>query len=173
MKQIVARILGFVLIMVIAFLAAVIIHEVGHLMLLEALGGKGEINFTYLVPMVPVAGEVDFLTLPNPVWPVYLIGGIWAAVLPWFFIWFVAWRTRERCDVWIEATSASVMLTHVFYAPIELVLYFFGYDLYVKGVYGAVLASQIIFYVLYIRVIADWVDTRFHNGLQKTGMSRS
>ena len=158
-RQIIRRLIFIFGAMVVLQVPTLLIHEAAHLMMAEALGGMGKINFDYLLPMIPIAGRVPFSGVSSAL-PVYLAGGLYAAVMPWLILWFIAWRTWERGDAWIEAIAASMILSQVFYAPGEYFLYINNMDLYWMHTIGAAILSQIIFYALYMRAIINWIDAR-------------
>ncbi len=163
MGCIILRMVGFTIFLGAAFLISIIVHETGHLITIEQLGGEGKINFSYLtLTSITSRLEVEILVPPRIAWPVYLSGGIYGALFPWLFLWFFSWKSRKHKYVWIEATSACVMLIQFFYGVAELSFSFFGHPIFITSLIAGILAIMIILYILYIfyaRAIMDWIET--------------
>lgn len=144
--------------MIVAFVARVPIHESFHLTVMEGLGGVGDIDYITVLKYIPIGGHVNFVEgypLPEPLWPVYLAGGVSVAIF-FFFPWLFSLITLEKGDTWVEGVSFSIMMTGLLYAPTELVLLHFGRDAHTVAYIIALFATQVIFFVLYTRPLVRW-----------------
>ena len=160
---------GFWLVMITAFITRTMVHESVHQIVMEGLGGTGKIIFETILTYIPLGGRVTFVEgypLPEPLWPIYIAGGIGAAIFPWFALWLFSWITTEEGDTWVEGISASVVLTEALYAPTELILLNFGKDAHAPFVTAAFFAAQVIFFALYTRPLVRWWLGK-HLGTQK------
>lgn len=153
-KIVILRGIALILMFVFFGVTGVLAHEAGHLAINNLLGGQGMIYYDYLWS----SGHMDWITPPqNHIWLVYLGGGICAAIFL-SFAWFAAWLTPSKQDVYIEATVAAQILTNLFYAPTELVLYYRGAELFEWAWITAYIVAAIVFFFLYIKKIVKWLS---------------
>ncbi len=153
-KIIILRAIAFLLMFFFFAAVGVLAHEAGHLVVNNLLGGTGMIYYDYTW----TSGHMDWLTLPpNYIWLVYLGGGICAAIFL-SFAWFAAWLTPSKQDVYIEGAVAGQILTNLFYAPTEIILYRYGAGLFEWAWITAYIVAAIIFFLLYIKKIVNWLS---------------
>lgn len=132
----------------------VAIHEFGHLAVNNILGGEGMVFFNYTL----TAGHMEWITVPaRNIELVYLAGGIIAALFLFIFIWLPARITPSIQDVYVEGAVAGAILSNLLYAPTELVLYYFGQDLFEWAYISSYVVAAILFCVLYIVKLVKWV----------------
>ena len=132
----------------------VVVHEAGHLIVNNALGGSGEIFYNYTL----TAGHMDWITLPeHHIWLVYLAGGFIAAFILFLFFWLPARLTPSIQDVYVEGAVAGTILTNLFYAPTELILYYYGQRLFEWAYIASYIIATIVFCLLYIKKLVKWV----------------
>ncbi len=132
----------------------VAVHEAGHLIVNNALGGSGEIFYNYTL----TAGHMDWITLPDHhIWLVYLAGVIIAAFILFLFFWLPARLTPSIQDVYVEGAVAGTVLANLFYAPTELVLYYYGQRLFEWAYIASYIVAAILFCLLYIKQLVKWV----------------
>lgn len=143
------------ILMVIGFsLVGVAVHEAGHLIANNALGGSGEIFYNWSL----TAGHMDWITLPpHHIWLVYLAGGIFAALVLFIFFWLPPRLTPSGQDVYVEGAVAGTILANLFYAPTELILYYYNERLFEWACIISSVIAGIVFSVLYIKKFVNWV----------------
>jgi len=151
----VVKIIALVLMFIGYGMVGLLSHEASHLGVNNILGGTGSIFYNYTW----TEGHMNWATLPpNHIWLVYLGGGIGAAFFLFLFFWLAAWLTPSKQDVYIEATVAAQIITNLFYAPTELVLYYRGAELFEWAWITAYIVAAIVFFFLYIKKIVRWLS---------------
>lgn len=153
-KIVIIKGIAFLLMFFFFSVAGLLAHEAGHLIINNILGGTGMIYYNYLL----TSGHMEWITLPqNHIWLVYLAGGIFAAIFL-SFVWFAAWLTPSKQDTYIEAAVAGQILTNLFYAPTELILYYRGAQLFEWAWITAYVVATIVFFLLYTKKIVNWLS---------------
>lgn len=132
----------------------VAVHEAGHLITNNALGGTGKIFYNYTL----TAGHMEWATLPpNHIWLVYLSGGLFAAVFLFIFFWVPTRLTPSIQDVYVEGAVAGTILANLLYAPTEIILYYQGQEMFEWAFITAYIVAAALFCLLYIVKLAKWI----------------
>lgn len=138
----------------------VLSHEAGHLTANNLLGGTGKIFYDYTW----TSGHMEWATLPEEnIWLVYLGGGVLAAIFMFVFFWLPPRLTPGKQDVYVEAAVAAHILDNLFYAPTELILYFWGQKLFEWAWLATYVLGAILFVALYIKTIIKWTNRPYKN----------
>ena len=102
-----AHVLGFGLV-------GLALHEFFHLVVLQALGGKGFITFDWEL------GFTHFTEVPSRLWVVQLSGGLLTGAFLLSVFWFWAWSSRTVRSPNTEVAALAWALGNLAYAPIEM-----------------------------------------------------
>ncbi len=102
-----AHVLGFGLV-------GLVLHEFFHLVVLQALGGKGFITFDWEL------GFTHFTEPPSYLWVVQLSGGLLTGAFLLVVFWFWAWSSRTVHSTNTEMAALAWALGNFAYAPIEM-----------------------------------------------------
>lgn len=161
----VKRIIAFV-IMLLGFSGiSTVLHEFGHFLTNNLLGGAGEIYLDFTL----TSGHMDWIKVPaHHIWLVYLGGGLFTAFFLFIFMWLPPRLTPTKADVYVEAAVAGYIMSNLLYAPVELLLYTNHQKLYQWGSVAAGLIAAILLAVFYIVKLGDWADI-FQRKITKSG----
>ena len=159
MKIKIRKIIAISLMFIFFMVAGLLGHEAGHLTVNNLLGGTGEIFYNYTW----TAGHMDWIKVPETnIWMVYIGGGVLIAAFMFLFVWVAVRLTPEKSDIWVEAAVSAHIITNLLYAPTELILYYKGMKLYEWFALASYIVSTIIFFILYLRIIRNWISGCFN-----------
>ncbi len=152
---VIRRALALLLMFIGCSVAGVAVHEAGHLIINNLLGGSGNIFYNYTL----TAGHMEWVTLPQDhIWLVYLSGGLFAALILFLFFWLPARLTPNKQDVWVEGAAAGPILANLFYAPTEIILYHYGQTLFEWAYITSYIVAAAVFCLLYIVTLIKWME---------------
>ena len=120
------RLFRLVRLLIVAAIMTLAVHEMFHAIGAHWLGGDAVVSFKYVPSWLPLptAGFARWTDLSgnSHLWIAYLAGGFGVAIC-WAFFWWEAWLTKTRDGMYLESVSAGMFLFSVFYAPVELFLF--------------------------------------------------
>ena len=118
-----------------AFLS-VAAHETSHLVAAKMWGVGGEIHFH-------VIGGVFFPDATAP-WPIYLAGGMGAALFLMILFWLVPRFTKSKNDTYLEIAAVSAAITNMLYSWWEIKVV--GEGWWIWGFLGNIVLALVFLY---------------------------
>ena len=141
------------------WIAMVLFHELGHLVISELLGSEGNVIYYGFWPWPH--GRWFCQERPEHAWIASLAGGLTAALLLFIFFWLPA-RIKKKDP--IEIAVSYPLIFNLFYAPSEVLYYYENYvlnheplEMFPWVLRYTVIVSGIVFLLLYAKRTISWL----------------